>query len=66
MAWHMARRADDHDDHLLVADEYSELGDEALAASFAAWLRELDEQEPQQVSVRAAETLAEARAAGEV
>ncbi|MEZ5234168.1 MAG: hypothetical protein R2755_27130 [Acidimicrobiales bacterium] len=63
----MARRADDFDDHeLLVTDENSELSDAALAVSFSAWLRELDEQGPQRVSVRAADTLAEARAAGEV
>ena len=62
----MARRADEFDHHLLVADENSELSDDALAASFSGWLRELDELEPLHLSLRAADTIAEARSAGEV
>lgn len=62
----MARRADDFENHLLVADENSELSDDTLAASFSEWLRELDELVPSHVSLRAADTIAEARSAGEV
>jgi hypothetical protein len=54
------------DHHLVVADKNSELTDDTLAALFSEWLRELDEQEPQHVSFRAADTIAEARSAGEV
>ena len=62
----MAGRADEFRDRLPVDDESSNLSDEVIAASFAAWLRELDEQVAVQAPVRAADTLMEARAAGEV
>lgn len=62
----MARRADDFRSDLLVEDENSGVADDALAAAFSDWLRELDEQPAVQVLVRAADTLAEARADGEV
>lgn len=50
----------------LIPDETSTWSDDAVAASFAAWVAELDEVEPVHLTVTAAETLAEARAAGEV
>ncbi len=62
----MARRADDLPERLLIADENSGLSDDTIANSFADWLAELDESEPLHLELTAAETLAEARAAGEV
>ena len=63
----MARRVEDLPERrLLVADETSTWSDDAVAESFTSWLAELDESEPVEVTVSAADTLAEARAAGEV
>ncbi len=50
----------------MIADENSGLSDDTIANSFADWLAELDESEPLHLELTAAETLAEARAAGEV
>jgi len=62
----MARRADDLPEHLLVDDDTSGLSDDVLAESFTNWLAELDEVELLHLPVTASDTLAEARAAGEV
>ena len=63
----MVRRVEDLPERrLLVADETSTWSDDAVAESFASWLAELDDGETVEVAVGAADTLAEARAAGEV
>jgi hypothetical protein len=60
----MAHRADDQplDPSVVVVNP----DDEVTPATFTAWLDQLQRGEPIQLGVTAAETLAEARAAGEV
>jgi hypothetical protein len=59
----MARRAEDHSDDPVVADTAD---DDVTPEAFEAWLDQLQVGEPLRLDVTAAETLAEARAAGEV
>lgn len=59
----MARRAVDHANDSLVGDD---AGENVTPEAFKAWLDQLQVGEPLQLGVTAAETLAEARAAGEV
>ena len=63
----VARRVEDLPERrLLVADETSGWTDDAVAESFTSWLAEFDAGVTVEVAVSAADTLAEARAAGEV
>jgi hypothetical protein len=57
----MARRAEEHFDEPVSADD-----EDVTPEDFRAWLDQLQRGEPVQLSTTAAETLAEARAAGEV
>jgi hypothetical protein len=59
----MARRADEHPDDPVLADTADE---HVTPEAFTAWLDQLQVGEPLRLGVTAAETLAEARAAGEV
>jgi hypothetical protein len=59
----VVRRAEDLPDPAVVAVNSD---DEVTAESFRAWLDQLQLGEPARPGVTAAETLAEARAAGEV
>jgi hypothetical protein len=59
----MTHRADDHSDDPVVADNADE---DVTPESFKAWLDQLQVGEPLRLGVTAAETLAQARAAGEV
>jgi hypothetical protein len=60
----MARRAEDPSLDPAVVVVNSDV--EVTAEAFNAWLEELQSGEPLQLSVTAAQTLSEARAAGEV
>lgn len=59
----MARRAKDHSDDPVVADD---AGEDVTPEAFKAWLDQLQVGDPLRLGVTAAETLADARVAGEV
>jgi hypothetical protein len=62
----VARRPEDLPTQLPVDVVRDGLSDDDVAASFADWLAAMDETEPIELGVSAADELAAARAAGEV
>jgi hypothetical protein len=62
----VARRAEDLPPPPVVDAVSDGLNDDEVAAAFAAWLAELDTEEPLDLPVSAADELTAARAAGEV
>jgi hypothetical protein len=62
----MARRAEDLPTPPVVDVVADGLDDDEVAAAFATWLAELDDEQPIELPASAADELAAARAAGEV